>query len=129
MIVYHASNHKFKVPDYTISIKNTTKGPNHINGLLGCWVALGSNYTWIESFGKYIYEIELEDSHVCEIISCDRFGELSRTGNEEDHIDWRNALLRDNVDVLSICEYDGIIHQSIIINYDIIKACKIIQHS
>lgn len=59
MKFYHASAHQFEFPCYEDLIQNRT---NHANGNMGLWFAVKSD--WIEGFGNYTYELDVEQSDV-----------------------------------------------------------------
>lgn len=130
LVVYHASNHDFKIPSIEMIHKNIT---NHSNGLLGLWCAL--NYEWIGGFGKIIYKLEIDSNHTYLDINISDFAERCKprdiefNSHEEVIIyyeSWRTEMLNDKIDALRVIENTGKCDMLIIINFDsITKVSKL----
>lgn len=130
LVVYHASNHEFKVPSIEMIRKNIT---NHNNGLLGLWCA--SSNKWISGFGKIIYKLEINSDIKSLDMSISEFSNKCIPTDivieSEDDINnyyesWRSEMLNDKIDILRVIETRGNCDMLIVINFDsIIKISKL----
>jgi hypothetical protein len=114
--LHHASQHDFDFPDFEKITANTT---NHINGFLGLWVSVQTD--WIEGFGERIYEMdvvgECRDMPVSELAKWNRQDQ----GEPDFYARIRETMLEEGVAYLRLIELDGRSEMGVVLDLSAIQ--------
>ena len=115
MKYYHSTDHIIDFPDYDTPYNNIT---NHNNGALGLWCAVDPS--WISGFGKYVYEIEVDDEIKQYNMTIEELSTMANKSKEH-HAELRLELLDQQFDIVRILEFAERCDMVVILNMNAIK--------